>query len=177
MFKFENNYQVYDGLGDPIGAVKQKLNAGEKILQLLINKNMMPFMLEIRNTDDEVEATISRGWTFWMSKILIKDSSGNTLGSIKQKFQLLKPTFKIFDASEMQIAEITGDWKAWNFKINDTSSKEIGTISKKWAGAAKEFFTTADKYNVNISQDLTNKDHKIAILACAITIDMVTKEV
>jgi uncharacterized protein YxjI len=111
-----------------------------------------------------------------MSKIVIKNAQGNTVGTIKQKFKLFKPTFKIFDPSETLIAEISGDWKAWNFTITDTSQNQIGTISKKWAGAMKEIFTSADKYNVSIDPSYSNLQNKIAILSGAITIDMVLKE-
>ena len=40
----------------------------------------------------------------------------------------------------------------------------------------KELFTTADKYNVQIEENYANLENKIAILAGAITIDMVLKE-
>ena len=175
-FKFENSYSIYNGTGENVGAIKQKLTTGQKLLRLVLNKAMLPFLLEIKNSDDQVEATISRGWTFFLSKILIKNPEGFVIGTIKQKFKLFKPTFKIFNSSEMLIAEITGDWKAWNFKITDASNNQIGTISKKWAGAMQEIFTTADKYNVNINADYSNLDNKIVILTGAITIDMVLKE-
>lgn len=174
--KFENCYNVYNDTGDNIGAIKQKLNIGDKILRLVLNKAMLPFHLEIYNSQDVLESSISRGWTFFMSKISIKDANDNIVGNIQQKFNLFKPTFKIFDASGKYIAEITGDWKAWNFVINDSSNVKIGTISKKWAGAMKELFTSADKYNVTIDSGFSNKENKIAILSGAITIDMVLKE-
>ena len=44
------------------------------------------------------------------------------------------------------------------------------------AGAMKEIFTTADKYNVSIDANYSNRTNKIAILSSAITIDMVLKE-
>lgn len=175
-FQFENSYKIFNGTGENIGAIKQKLTTGQKLLRLLLNKAMLPFLLEIKNADDQVEASISRGWTFFLSKIVIKNSQGMVVGMIKQKFKLFKPTFKIFNSSEILIAEITGDWKAWNFKITDASNNQIGTISKKWAGAMQEIFTSADKYNVNINADFSNMENKIAILSGAITIDMVLKE-
>jgi uncharacterized protein YxjI len=175
-FKFENCYNVFNDEGQNIGAVKQKLSVGDKLLRLLLNKAMLPFLLEIKNNEDQLEVSISRGWTLFMSKITIKNAQGETIGSIKQKFKLLKPTFKIFNSSEEQIAEINGDWKAWNFKITDPSGNEIGAISKKWGGAMKELFTSADKYNVNIDANYSNTENKIVILAGAITIDMVLKE-
>jgi len=176
LFKFENSYRIFDEAGANIGAIKQKLTAGQKMLRLVLKKPMLPFLLEIRNSEDNLEASISRGWTFWMSKITVKDPQDNIIGTVKQKFKFFKPTFKIFDASENLIAEITGDWKAWNFTIKDASGKQIGIISKKWAGALKELFTSADKYNVSIVPEYPEDNNKIAILAAAITIDMVLKE-
>ena len=176
LFKFENSYQVYDINGVNIGAVKQRLTTGQKLLRLVLNKAMLPFQLGIVNRNNELEASISRGWTFFMSKITIQDALGSTIGTIQQKFKFFKPTFKIFNSSEVLIAEISGDWKAWNFTIKDASNIQIGSISKKWAGTMQEIFTSADKYNVKIDPKYSNKEHKMAILSGAITIDMVLKE-
>lgn len=174
--KFENCYKIFNDKGENIGAIKQKLTAGQKFLRVLLNKAMLPFLLEIKNENDITQASISRGWTFFMSKIIIKDANGYKIGSIQQKFKLFNPTFKIFNPTGILVAEITGDWKAWNFTINDSSRNEIGSITKKWAGAMKEIFTSADKYNVNINPAYSNIENKIAILSGAITIDMVLKE-
>ena len=175
-FKFENCYTIYNDKGENIGAVKQKLSTGQKLLRLLVNKAMLPFLLEIKNTNDEVEASISRGWTFFISKIILQDGQGNKIGTVQQKFKLFKPTFIILNGADEKIAEITGDWTAWNFTIKDTSDVQIGAISKKWAGAMKEIFTSADKYNVSIDANYSNAENRIAILSSAITIDMVLKE-
>jgi len=175
-FKFANRYNIYNDKGENIGAIKQKLTSGQKMLRLLLNKAMLPFLLEIRNSNDMLEASISRGWTFFMSKIIVKDANGMPIGSIQQKFKFFKPTFKIFNTNEIQIAEITGDWKAWNFVIKDANDVQIGVITKKWAGAMKEIFTSADKYNVSIDANYADKANKIVILSSAITIDMVLKE-
>lgn len=174
--KFENEYKVFNDQGQHIGAVKQKISGGGKILRLLLNKAMLPFHLEIRNAGDQLEASISRGWTFFMSKIVLADGQGMQIGRVEQKFAFFKPTFKIFDNNNVLVGEITGDWKAWNFVINDAQGQQIGMITKKWAGIAKEMFTTADKYNVILTSTNLTREHKIAILASAITIDMVLKE-
>jgi uncharacterized protein YxjI len=175
-FKFENAYKVFDDSGANIGSIAQKLTISQKILRLLLNKAMLPFKLEIKDANGVLLASISRGWTFLMSKIVITSGDDKTIGTVQQKFKLFKPTFKIFNHEEKQIAEITGDWKAWNFAIKDESGIQIGTISKKWAGALKEVFTSADKYHVSIDPSYANMMNKIAILSAAITIDMVLKE-
>ena len=175
-FKFENCYKVYNDQGEPVGMINQKLSGGQKLLRLLLNKAMLPFLLEIKDVNDNVVATIARDWTFFLSKITVTNADGVVVGIVRQKFKLFKPTFKIYNTSEELIAEISGDWKAWNFKIQDASNNQIGTINKKWAGAMQEIFTSADKYNVNMNTDFASMENKVAILAGAITIDMVLKE-
>ena len=175
-FKFENEYKVFDEENNQIGAINQRLTGGQKLLRILINKAMLPFTLDIVDTNGSVLAKIQRGWTFFMSKISIVDENGNTIGFIKQKFKLFKPTFEILAQNNEPIGKITGDWKAWDFKIFDDKEFQIGTVNKKWAGFMKEAFTTADKYVVNIDSKNLSKEHRIAMLASAITIDMVLKE-
>ncbi|HYH16031.1 MAG TPA: phospholipid scramblase-related protein [Flavisolibacter sp.] len=174
--KFHNEYKVYDSSATPVGRIVQRVSGWHKFLRLFVNKAMLPFTLEIIDNNEEVLVTIKRGWTFWMSKITILDAQGNVSGYIKQKFKLLKPRFQILDADGEQIAEINGDWKAWNFGISSTNGRAIGFINKKWAGVAKELFTSADKYHVSIIADYAEDRNKMNIVATAITIDMVLKE-
>ena len=176
LFKFENAYRVFNNEGAQIGAIVQRLSGGQKFLRLLINKAMLPFRLDIIDDKEHLQAYISRGWTFFMSKIQVHDGSGELIAVVSQKFKFLKPEFQIVNPSGQMIAKIKGDWKAWNFTITDTNANTIGSINKKWAGAMKEIFTTADKYNVNIESDKVSSKGKIAIVASAITIDMVLKE-
>ena len=175
-FKFTNAYKVYKGNGDQIGIIKETMSGFLKILSLFLSKGLFPFKLDIVNTEEQILATIKRGWTFLMSRIEILDSEGSVIAHINQKFKLLKPTFSILDPNGNLIATITGDWKAWNFTIIDDNDSQIGTISKKWAGILKEVFTTADKYIVSINPGIDSDVKRIAIIATAITIDMVLKE-
>jgi uncharacterized protein YxjI len=174
--KFENSYQIFNNKGERIGDIKQKQSVGQKLLSLLLNKKTLPFYLEITDANEIKQASISRGWTFFMSTITIKDGDDHEIATIKQTFRFLKPLFKIIDNSGEQIAEISGDWNAWDFSIKNSADVEIGSISKKWAGALKEIFTSADKYMVEMTTLKLNKETKIAILSGALTIDMVLKE-
>ncbi len=177
LFKFSNAYKVFNQAGEEIGLIQQKVSTLHKVLRVISDlKKMMPFTLEILDTNGVVQATISRGWTMFMSKIIITDSNGVEIGKIQQKFKLFKPRFIITDPYEQPIAEINGDWKAWDFTITDPKGVRIGTISKKWNGAMREIFTSADKYVVSIDESVDEDIRKMAIVSTAITIDMVLKE-
>lgn len=174
-FKFGNTYKVYNNEAEQVGTIQQRVSGWHKFLRLFINKAMFPFSLEVYNIDDDLQVSIRRGWTFWMSKIVILDAKDEPIGIIKQKFKLFKPTFQIQNAAGEEIAKITGDWKAWDFKIENPQQQAIGTINKKWGGMVKELFTRADKYYVSIVPEYAEDTNKIAIVSCAITIDMVLK--
>jgi uncharacterized protein YxjI len=175
-FKFQNSYKIRNNQGEEIGCVLQKNSALQKILRLLINKNFLPFNMEITDSSGNLQASISRGWNLFMSTISIRNAAGINIGTIKQKFRFLKPTFKIYNKSENIVAEIFGDWTAWKFEINNTKGQKIGIINKKWNGAMKEMFTTTEKYNVELDLIDFELFDRIAILSAAITVDMVLKE-
>ncbi len=175
-FKFESEYKVYNQTGEQIGAIRQKLSAKQKLLRLFLSKAMLPFLMEIVDLNGNTIAIVKRGWTFFMSEIIIVNDNHDIIGLIKQKWSFLKPIFHIMDSQRNKIAEIKGDWKAWNFIISQPDGSLIGTVNKKWAGAMKEVFTSADKYNVSIKEEYKETTDKIVIVSTAITIDMVLKE-
>jgi uncharacterized protein YxjI len=176
MFKFENQYKIFNDEGHQLGRVQQRMTLGQKFLRMIISPAALPFKIEIYDEKDAMILKVSRGWTFWMSKIAIEDAQGMILGYVKQKFKLFTPKFEVLDSQNMLLAELKGDWKAWDFNLNNTQGQTLATINKKWNGAMKEIFTTADKYKVSIDGTLVNDTLKKIILSSAITIDMVLKE-
>jgi uncharacterized protein YxjI len=176
MFKFENQYKIFNDEGHLLGRVQQRMTLGQKFLRMIISPAALPFKIEIYDEKDSMILKVSRGWTFWMSKITIEDAQGMVLGYIKQKFKLFTPKFEVLDSQNMLLAELKGDWTAWDFQLNNSQGQTLATINKKWNGAMKEIFTTADKYKVSIDGTLVNDTLKKIVLSSAITIDMVLKE-
>ena len=176
MFKFENQYKIFNDEGHQLGRVQQRMTLGQKFLRMIISPAALPFKIEIYDEKDAMILKVSRGWTFWMSKITIEDAQGMVLGYVKQKFKLFTPKFEVLDSQNMLLAELKGDWKAWDFQLKNSQGQTLATINKKWNGAMKELFTTADKYRVSIDGNLVNDTLKKIILSSAITIDMVLKE-
>ncbi len=175
-FKLSNAYKVYNGEGQEIGAIQERKPFTYILLEFALSKRMVPFELDILNVDGKCIAQLKRGLTLFMSKVQILNEAGAPIGSFKQKFTLLKPKFTLVDNLVQEIAIIKGDWKAWNFEITDAAGQKIGTIDKKWNGMAKELFTTADKYAVNIDPSVTDENTRIAVASVAAAIDMILKE-
>lgn len=70
-----------------------------------------------------------------------------------------------------------GNWKGWDFKFLSKGGREIGTVTKKWAGLGKELFTSADNYIISLS-DLGGASPAASalLLAAGLAIDVVFKE-
>ena len=71
-----NQYQILDENGAEIGFIQEKMSGGKKALSLLVSKKIMPFELNILDTNQNVVATISRGVTLLLSKTSIKNANG-----------------------------------------------------------------------------------------------------
>ncbi|MBQ6474925.1 MAG: zinc-ribbon domain-containing protein [Clostridia bacterium] len=181
-FKFENAYTVYDGAGNPAGAIRQvNISGGAKAARVLLGgsaKAMQSFQFDILDNAGRKLASIKRGGMGGgiaaLRSIQILDASDRPAGRI-QIVPGWTPKLQILDASENPVGLITGDWKGWNFTIQNTDGKQIGAIDKKWNGFGKEFFTSADKYHVTVDTEI-RPDQKMLITAAAVTVDMVMHE-
>ena len=176
VFKLSNAYKVYDGQGQEIGAIQEHKSFFNVILDMFLSDSMMPFELNILNADGKRIAQLKRGLTLLRSKVRIFNEAGAPIGSFKHMFSLVNPKYILMDNEGREIATIKGDWAAWNFEITDTAGQRIGRVDKKWDGLAKELFTTADKYVVNIEPSVTDENQRIAIASVAAAIDMILKE-
>ncbi|MFM7466918.1 MAG: LURP-one-related/scramblase family protein [Crocinitomicaceae bacterium] len=174
-FKFKSEYSLYNESGEVIGSIHQLLSTWEKIRKLLVSQKLTPFQYEIRNAQGEVIAEIKKGWTFWLPKIQLV-MNGVVIGVIHQRFKLIKPKFDIYNDNNQPIGSIKGNWSHWQFDITSDKGVELGHVSKKWAGIAKELFTTADKYIVNIDPSVQDEKMRMLVLSAALTIDLVLKE-
>lgn len=173
---------VYDII-DPetnrrVGVALENPGALFKWLRLLVNKQLMPTKVEIKETEDgPALLSIHRGFTFLRAKISVRDGEGNELGFFKSKIFSLGGGFFVYDKLGQQVAHVKGDWKGWNFKFLDSSGNELGTITKKWAGIGKELFTSADNYIIALNESLQQNPAVVALLlAAGLAIDVVFKE-
>ena len=171
-----NSYRILGEDGQQIGVIQENLPASRLILSFFISKKNLPFTLHLQDAAGNIMATIEKKFSFFVATIDIKDGNGIKIGTIKQKFTLLKPSYEVYNATGQLIGTITGDWRAWDFKILDNNQNELATISKKWGGALKEIFTDSDKYMISVSPQVTDENMRMAIISASAVIDKVHKE-
>jgi uncharacterized protein YxjI len=177
-FKAANAYELYDEGGDKIGEVKEDVpGAFRKMLKFTGFKTMLPFTVNFYDGDGKVFMTVWRKFSFFRSKVFVKDADERQVGQFKQKMMSLGGKFEIQDNDGQPIGMVKGDWKGWDFKVSDAQEQQVGQITKKWAGIGKEMFTSADNYVISVDPNAsTTPDFRKLVYAAGICIDMVLKE-
>lgn len=181
LLKLSDTYDILDPANqNQLGIAKEKPGAFVHILRFLVNKTLLPTVVHVyEGSDPENERnrlfSIRKKVALFRPVVNVEEPNGNVVGWFKSKAFSLGGAFRVFDAKGNEIALIKGDWKGWNFKFTDNAKKEIGSITKKWAGIGKELFTSADNYMISLSEK-TNPAHAVLLLAAGLAIDTVYKE-
>lgn len=137
---------------------------------------MTPFDIQIRTPGGQQVLRITRGVSLFLSKVQVFDENDRFIGGFKQKFFSVGGAFTVLDATEMPLCQLKGKWTGWDFRFMSGES-ELAHVTKKWTGIGKEFFTSADNYVLQISENVpADSPVRQLILAAVMCIDMVLKE-
>lgn len=141
-------------------------------------KSMLPTTVVVREDDrSEPALTIKRPFAVVRSRVEVIDRHQKQVGFFKSKLFSLGGGFTVHLPEGDQIADVTGNWKGWDFKLKDMEGNELGTVNKKWAGMMKEIFMTADNSMISLNESIgDNAGLAALLLAAGLAIDIVDKE-
>jgi uncharacterized protein YxjI len=178
LFKLVDTYDIFDPAnGAQLGTATENISGPMKLLRLLINKRLLPTVVEVNTHPPTKPILTIRRAGILRSTIDIHDAAGKQIGCFKSKLFSLGGGFYVLDAGGRQVAEIKGDWKGWNFRFLSAGGAEIGKVTKKWAGLGKELFTSADNYIIALDEKVALPPGAGALLlAAGLAIDIVYKE-
>ena len=98
------------------------------------------------------------------------------VGGFQQKFFSIGGAFDVCDTTGNALCSLKGKWTGWEFRFL-AGDREFARVTKKWAGAGKELFTTADNYVLEIDNSVApDNPVRELIMAAVMCIDMVLKE-
>lgn len=178
LFKAANNFDIYDPESGEIilECREEQLGFITKMLRFTDYKRMTPFNIEIREPGGRTLTRVSRGVSFFLSKVQVFDQSNRPVGGFKQKLFSIGGAFNVLDTDDQPLCALKGKWTGWDFRFMN-GNQELAHVSKKWAGLGKELFTSADNYMLEISDSVPPENPvRILILAAVMCIDMVLKE-
>ena len=179
IMKLTDRYDIFDpDSGEQLGFAEERISTFSKLLRLVVNKHFLPTTVVIQeNEESEPVVTLHRGMTFLRSKVSVFDENDKDVGFFRSKLFTLGGGFTVHEPGGTQIADVKGNWKGWDFKMTNMEGKELGVVNKKWAGALKEIFTSADNYLIKLDDSITTNPGLAALLlAAGLAIDIVFKE-
>ena len=168
-FETRNKYVVLDADGNELYLAAE--HAGSWLVRVFL-KALRPFEMSVVRRDSEVVLRLSRPFRFYFHEIAVHDAGGGLLGTIKKRFSILRRQYAVLDAEGQQTFELFGPvFHPWTFLIKQ-GGVEVGRITKKWSGLAKEAFTDADNFGVDLS-NITDPNLKALAFAATVLIDVV----
>ena len=118
---------------------------------------------------------LNRPGKVFKSTIIVSRADGAEVGRIVQQNMVGKIRFGLV-SGEQEIGAIKAEnWRAWNFRIEDAQGQEVARITKTWEGMAKQLFTTADNYVVQIHKPLEEPLRSL-VVASALSVDTALKQ-
>lgn len=179
--KSHHTYDIYDPDGDlqaPVGIAEEDIGSVVQLLRWFVSKQLMPTRIEVREMpDDSLVFTISRGWYLFRSRVEVHDAQGALVGYFKSKLITWAGGFYVYDPDDGPFAEVKGNFIGFKYRmLTPDGSLELGKVSKKWGGVAKELFTSSDTYMVEVAEELDEQPMaKMLVVAAALATDMIFK--
>ena len=177
--KLTDVFDIFDpATGRQIGIARDEPPTWAKYFRILLKKSLLPTRINVYEQEEMPPVlSLEKAPPAFRATIRVVDGRNVLLGLFRSKIFSLGGGFFVFDATGRQVAEIKGDWKGWNFRFLGDMGQELGVVTKKWDGMAKELFTSADSYVIALSESISGQPETSALLlAAGLAIDIVFKE-
>jgi len=175
IFELRNQFRVLDETGQQIGAVDQ-INRSPLAVLARIASGLdvaLPMTLALQDTTGQTALLMHKPWFRWGCEVSLPD--GRVMGRVTKEIRIGKARFALLGADGSRLGTVHAlNWRAKDFSIRDNNDVEVAKITKKWAGMAKELFTDADNYVVELMPGLADPLRSLAI-GTSLAIDTVMK--
>ena len=176
LIELTNEYAVFDGQGQQIGAVVEVgQNTVRKAVRFLSSLDQfLTHRLEVHDATGPL-LVLTRPAKIVRSRVVVSRPDGAPIGEIVQANVFGKIRFDLVSDGRLVGAIQAENWRAWNFAILDAAGTEVARITKKWEGLARTLFTTADRYVVLVHYRLPEPLASM-VIAAALTVDTALKQ-
>src|SRR5690606_27573647 len=135
----------------------------------------MTHTLEVRDLSNQLILTLTRPAKVMKSTLIVSHPNGAEMGRLVQRNVFGKIRFGM-ESGGQEVGSLNAqNWRAWDFQMLDSNGNQVGRITKTWEGLLTTMFTTADKYAVELSPNLT-EPLKSLCLAAALCVDTALKQ-
>ena len=177
LIEVNNEYAIFDQHGRPLGAVRQVgQSMAKKAIRVLTSYDQfMTHKLQVVDAYGNVLLALTRPAKVLKSRVIVQNGMGAEIGQIVQQNAIGKIRFSLEAGGHTYGSINAENWRAWNFNIQDHTGAEVARITKTWEGLAKNMFTTADNYVLQIHRPLQDPLLTLVVSA-ALGVDTALKQ-
>lgn len=165
--ELRNQYDVYDQGQRPALHVREEGSGFWSFLKRVFLGPMRPFTASVTDpATGEPWLTLHRPFRFIFHRLEVRRADGTAAGAVQKRWSWVRRLYDLEDGRGQVVAELFGPiLKPWTFEIR-VRGQPRGAIRKRWSGLAKEIFTDADNFGV----ELANLEPDVKVLAFAATV-------
>ena len=177
LIELSNQFSVFNQHGQRVGAVNETGQSTlKKAVRLLTSYDQyLTHRYEVLDANGAVALRLTRPAKLVKSSIIVSNGADQAIGTIRQDNVFGKIHFSLEAANGVVGSIRAENWRAWNFRIEDHSGREVARITKTFEGFLKNSFTTADNYVVQIHERLADPLRSL-VVAAAVSIDTALKQ-
>jgi hypothetical protein len=178
LIELNTEFSILDEDGAQIGWIRQGGQSALKKVARLVSSldQFFTHTLAVYEGGDARVLRVTRPAKVFKSRVLVEDGASARVGTIVQQNVFGKIRFAFEDSGGSRVGGINAEnWRAWNFSIVDAQDREVGRITKKFAGLTKAMFTSADHYLYEIQPSVSGPLRLLG-LASAVGIDLALKQ-
>jgi len=172
-FEMRNSYDVFDQTQQPVLHVQELGTGFGAFIKRVFLGPLRPFRAEVRDTGDQQPVlALRRPFRFIFHRLEVSTTGGERVGAIQRRWSWIRRIYVIEDAQGRVVADLFGPFlRPWTFEVR-VNEQVQGTIAKRWSGLAKEMFTDADNFGVDLVR-LPDPQLRALAFAATVLIDVV----
>lgn len=171
-FETRNRYAVKDDSGNQVLFAEEEAGEMAEALSRFFLKAARPFTIELETVHGEPVVRVQRPFRFYFHELEVWNAEGMLLGTVERQFSVLSRRYVVTDKINGKRYEVVGPLlRPWTFRIL-RDGRECGVIRKRWSGTAREIFTDADAFGVELPPE-ADSQLKAVFLGAVFLIDFV----
>jgi uncharacterized protein YxjI len=169
--------EVYD-LIDPdtkhhLGCAREELCLGGILARWFLDRSFLTMKVVIEDSSGRMLLTLKSPPALWGRRFFLHDSSGNLVAIFRSRFHWRSCLIDVCSADNKPLGHLTGDFRATAFSFTGNDGRTIGEINHHAGGMLKDLFTSADNYQVRL---LGDQEQAGLLFAAAIIVDLIFHE-
>ena len=167
-FETQNRYSVNTPEGERVMYAYEESG----FLGRLFLRKHRPLTMHVVDGQGQPVIAASRSFFWFLSHLHVRDGDDRPVGSLRRHFAFPSRRFTLEDPEGATLAEIRGPLFRPNTFIVHKDGAEVARITKQWSGIAREVFTDADTFRVQMDSGTIDSELALIVLAAAFAIDL-----